>query len=152
MFPRRNWDYPTPSPPSPIPRNQRGRGAHSPAGEDAGESQFRRPWKKSLALCLLCGYPSLQCLGAERWMVYDLLWVLRDCCNPWELSDGVQWLGLAEDTWIHSLWRLFSLTLYDMSWFYLTKIPEVAHIQSFKRNLQKYVVLFKYLGVLIPRT
>ncbi len=53
MFPRRNWDYPTPSPSNecaPPPGSKRaGGGGHSPAGEDeeAGESQFRRPCKKS---------------------------------------------------------------------------------------------------------
>jgi hypothetical protein len=36
----------------PFPQNQGG-GAHSPAGEVLGESQFRR-LEKSLALCLLC--------------------------------------------------------------------------------------------------
>ncbi len=37
----------------PSPQNQRGEGAHSPAGEGLGESQFRR-LEKSLALSLLC--------------------------------------------------------------------------------------------------
>jgi hypothetical protein len=37
---------------APPPRTK-GRGAHSPAGEGLGESQFRR-LEKSLALCLLC--------------------------------------------------------------------------------------------------
>jgi hypothetical protein len=38
----------------PLPMNQRV-GAHSPAGEGFGESQFRR-LKKSLELCLLYAY------------------------------------------------------------------------------------------------
>ncbi len=38
----------------PLPMNQRV-GAHSPAGEGLGESQFRR-LKKSLELCLLYAY------------------------------------------------------------------------------------------------
>ncbi len=55
MSPRRNWDSPQPLSRQrvfPSPQNQGG-GAHSPAGEGLGESQFRR-LEKSLALCLLC--------------------------------------------------------------------------------------------------
>jgi hypothetical protein len=43
MFPRRNWDSPTPSPVSectPPSRTKRW-GAHSPAGEGVGASQFQ---------------------------------------------------------------------------------------------------------------
>ncbi len=57
ISPRRNWDSPNPSLASecaPPPQNPGG-GAHSPAGEGLGESQFRR-LEKSLALFLLCGY------------------------------------------------------------------------------------------------
>ncbi len=46
--PRRNWDSPTPSLAvecAPPPGSKR-RGAHSPAGEGLGESQFRRLEKK----------------------------------------------------------------------------------------------------------
>ncbi len=56
MSPRRNWDSPNPSLASKCapPPGTKGEGAHSPAGEGLGESQFR--WlEKSLALCLLCG-------------------------------------------------------------------------------------------------
>jgi hypothetical protein len=42
--PRWNWD--SPKRVCPSPRNQRGGGAHSPAGEGLGESQFRRLEKK----------------------------------------------------------------------------------------------------------
>ncbi len=57
MSPRRNWDCPNPSPASecalpPHPPDQRG--AYSLAAKGVGESRFRRPWRKSLALCLLC--------------------------------------------------------------------------------------------------
>jgi hypothetical protein len=47
---------PTPLSPSSVPLPpEPGGGAHSPAGEGLGESQFR--WLgKSLALCLLCGF------------------------------------------------------------------------------------------------
>jgi hypothetical protein len=56
MSPRQLWDSPTPSLPSecacaPPPGTKAG--AHSPAGEGLGESQFRR-LEKSLAVCLLC--------------------------------------------------------------------------------------------------
>ncbi len=57
MSPRRNWDSPTPSLASecaPSPGTKGGGGAHFPAGEGFGESQFRR-LEKSLAFCLLCG-------------------------------------------------------------------------------------------------
>jgi hypothetical protein len=51
MFPRRNWDSPTPSLASECapPPGTKGEGAHSPAGEGLGERQFRR-LEKSLAL------------------------------------------------------------------------------------------------------
>ncbi len=54
MSPRRNWDSPNPSlasecAPPPRPKGER---AHSPAAEVVGESD---DWRKSLALCLLCG-------------------------------------------------------------------------------------------------
>jgi hypothetical protein len=53
MFPRRNWDSPTPSLASECapPPGTKG-GAHSRADEGLGESQFRR-LEKSFALCLL---------------------------------------------------------------------------------------------------
>jgi hypothetical protein len=56
MSHRRNWDSPTPSLASECapPPGTKGGGAHSPAGEGLGESQFRR-LEKSLALYLLCG-------------------------------------------------------------------------------------------------
>jgi hypothetical protein len=59
MSPRRNWD--SPNPPlarecAPPPRT-RGGGAHSPAGEGLGESQFRRLEKKLSTL------PTLICDG-----------------------------------------------------------------------------------------
>ncbi len=43
MSPRRNRDSPTPSPASEcaLPRNQRGRGALSPAGEEGGDRASR---------------------------------------------------------------------------------------------------------------
>ncbi len=50
----------TPPPPSPasewapLPRNQRRGGAHSPAGEGVGESQFRRLEKRLSTLPALC--------------------------------------------------------------------------------------------------
>ncbi len=53
MFPRRNWDSPTPSLASecaPPPRNQSVGGAHSPAGEGLGESQFRQQEKRPSTL------------------------------------------------------------------------------------------------------
>ncbi len=40
----------------PSPRNQRVGGAHSPASKGVGESRNSDDWRKSLALCLLCGY------------------------------------------------------------------------------------------------
>jgi hypothetical protein len=58
MSPRRNWDSPNPFAASecalPSPPDQRVGGAHPPAPKGVGEFQFRR-WRKSLALCLLCG-------------------------------------------------------------------------------------------------
>ncbi len=53
MSPRRNWDSPTPSLASECATPPGSGGAHSPAGDGLGESQFRR-LRKSLALCLLC--------------------------------------------------------------------------------------------------
>jgi hypothetical protein len=50
---------PTPLSPASVPLPpEPGGGAHSPAGEGLGESQFRR-LEKSFALCLLCGWNSL---------------------------------------------------------------------------------------------
>jgi hypothetical protein len=48
MSPRRNWDSPNPSLASECasPLQNRGGGAHSPAGEGLGESYFRRLEKK----------------------------------------------------------------------------------------------------------
>jgi hypothetical protein len=42
MSPRRNWDSPNPSVASECAPPPRTEGAHSPAGEGLGESQFRR--------------------------------------------------------------------------------------------------------------
>jgi hypothetical protein len=50
MSPRRNWDSSTPSLASefaPPHGTKGGTGAHSPAGEGLGESQFRRLEKKA---------------------------------------------------------------------------------------------------------
>jgi hypothetical protein len=47
MSPRRKWDPPNPSLPASVPLPpEPGGGAHSPAGEGLGESQFRRLEKK----------------------------------------------------------------------------------------------------------
>jgi len=54
MFPRRNWDSPTPSLAGECAPPPGTKGARSPAGEGLGESRFRR-LEKSLVLCLLCG-------------------------------------------------------------------------------------------------
>jgi hypothetical protein len=56
MSPSRNWDSPTPLTASEcaLPPGPKGGGAYSPAAKGVGEFQFRR-WRKSLALCLLCG-------------------------------------------------------------------------------------------------
>jgi hypothetical protein len=75
MSPRRNWDSPTPSLASECdpPPGTGGGGAHSPAGEGVGESQFRR-LEKSLALCLLCAAcPTTGGQGREN-HVRGLLW------------------------------------------------------------------------------
>jgi hypothetical protein len=56
MSTRQNWDSPNPSLASecaPPPQN-RGEGAHSPAGEGLGKSQFRRLEKKLSTLPTLC--------------------------------------------------------------------------------------------------
>ncbi len=52
--PRRNWDSPNPSLASECPSPRTGGGAHSPAGEGLGESQFRRLEKKLSTLPTLC--------------------------------------------------------------------------------------------------
>ncbi len=55
MSPSRNWDSPTPlSPASVTLPPEPGGGAHSPAGEGLGESQFRRLEKKLSTLPTLC--------------------------------------------------------------------------------------------------
>ncbi len=56
MSPRRNWDFPNPSPPSEhaLPPGPKGGGAHSPASKGMGESQFRRLEKKLSTLPTLC--------------------------------------------------------------------------------------------------
>ncbi len=56
MFPRRNWDSPTPflaGACAPPPWTNGGK-AHSPAGDGLGESQFRRLEKKLSTLSTLC--------------------------------------------------------------------------------------------------
>ncbi len=66
MSPRRNWDSPTPSLASectvPLPPESKGGGAHSPAGEGVGESQFRRLKKKLNTLPTLCTCVLCKCL------------------------------------------------------------------------------------------
>ncbi len=54
MSPRRNWDPLTPFPASEwnVPPPGTKRGAHSPAGEGVGESQFRRLEKKLSTLSI----------------------------------------------------------------------------------------------------
>jgi hypothetical protein len=46
MSPRRNWDSPNPSFASECAPEPKGGGAHSPADEGLGESQFQRLEKK----------------------------------------------------------------------------------------------------------
>ncbi len=63
MSPRRNWDSPNPSLASecdPPPRTGGGGGwgAHTPAGEALGQSQFRRLEKKLSTLPNLCKGPT----------------------------------------------------------------------------------------------
>ncbi len=56
LFPRRNWDPPTPSPLSecvPLPYQPKEGGTHSPADEGVGESQFGRLEKKLSILSTL---------------------------------------------------------------------------------------------------
>ncbi len=69
MSPRRNWDSPNPSLAgecAPPPRTG-GVHAHSPAGEGLGGSANSDDWRKSLALFLLCGPPSLTCkYGSQK--------------------------------------------------------------------------------------
>jgi hypothetical protein len=57
MSPRRNWDSLNPSLASECapPLRTRGGGAHSPAGEGLGKSQFRRLEKNLSTLHMLCG-------------------------------------------------------------------------------------------------
>jgi hypothetical protein len=74
MSPRRNWDSPNPSLASECALQTGGAhslewgGAHSPAGEGLGESQFRRLEKKlSNMHCLLCGnYQIAKCCHLNR--------------------------------------------------------------------------------------
>ncbi len=59
MYPRPNWNSPTPSPASErapllLPEPKEGGEAHSPEGEGVGESQFRRLVKKLRTLPTLC--------------------------------------------------------------------------------------------------
>jgi hypothetical protein len=56
LSPRPNWDPPPPLPQESVsPRDQRG-GHHSPAGEEVGGGGPKLDdWRKSLALCLICG-------------------------------------------------------------------------------------------------
>jgi hypothetical protein len=56
MSPRRNWDSPNRSPASEcaLPPRTKGWGAHSPAAKGVG-SLSSDDWRKSLAICLLCG-------------------------------------------------------------------------------------------------
>ncbi len=56
MSPRRNWDYPTPSPANECAAlsEPKGGGAQSPVGEGVGEFQFRQLEKKLGTLSTLC--------------------------------------------------------------------------------------------------
>ncbi len=57
---------PTPLSPASVPHPlepEGGGGAHSPAGEGLGESQFRRLEKKPSTLHILCGPLDPTCLG-----------------------------------------------------------------------------------------
>ncbi len=65
---------PTPLSPASVPLPPEGGGAHSPADEGLGESQFRR-LEKNLALCLLCApeYP----IGA----ISNSTKICGDICN-----------------------------------------------------------------------
>jgi hypothetical protein len=82
MYPRRIRDSTTPSLASECapPPGTKG-GAHSPAGEELGESQFRR-LEKSLALCLLCAFQMKIYFRAEKPIfthekkVFQLKWYL----------------------------------------------------------------------------
>ncbi len=56
MFPRWNWDSPTPLAASEcaLPPGPKGGGTHSPAAQGVGESQFLRLEKKLSTLPTLC--------------------------------------------------------------------------------------------------
>ena len=54
MSPRRNWDSPTPPLAARVPLPRIKGGVQYPAGEGWG-SPNSDDWRKSLALCLLCG-------------------------------------------------------------------------------------------------
>jgi hypothetical protein len=71
MSPRRNWDSPNPSLTSEFahPPRTGGRGAHSPAGEGLGESQFRRLKKKLSTLPTLYVFSTAQQVQPLLYMV-----------------------------------------------------------------------------------
>ncbi len=93
MSPRRNWDSPNPplasvcaTPPEP------GRGAHSPAGEGLGESQFRRLEKKlsTLPNLMVCIQNWQKQSKAKR--ANELCWIIVLNSNvyldrPWRGSE-----------------------------------------------------------------
>jgi hypothetical protein len=71
---------PTPFPASECspPPQTKGGGAHSPAVERAGESQFRRMEKRRLALCLLCVFDLLPFLICRLPPSFYKIWSSSD--------------------------------------------------------------------------
>jgi hypothetical protein len=67
MSPRRNWDSPTPLSPAsvPLPPEPKGGGACTRLRVRGWGSPNSKDWRKSLALCLLCGMKSANVSGCK---------------------------------------------------------------------------------------
>jgi hypothetical protein len=85
MSPRRNWDSPNPSPAGECtlrPGPKGGGGAAHYSQRLRGWGSSNSDWRKSLALCLLCGYKSHDSKKP------DILPFLYSMVVPWDELEG----------------------------------------------------------------
>ncbi len=156
MSPRQNWDSPNPSLASEWASSpqSRGGGAHSPAGEGLGASQFRRLEKKLSTLPILCGpehgewsfylityilYPSLSLSSSLSVSMslfsVDLIYLLYFLYFLQLCLTSLRSLSLSKESLAFYLSFSSLFPLFFFSWFYfltffcISSLLPLSHVQ-----------------------
>ncbi len=142
MFPRRNWDSPTPSPVSECaPQSwQKGGGGQARLRVRGWGRPNSNDWRKSLALCLLCGLT----LPVEGLLIRTTK--TSRCCKLDSLFHSV--LRLDPENWTRQSWAqtrlrraVESVALSGKSF---TATGRKTHFQIRKRMYILYIVVYSY--------